>query len=281
VADIRHARSATRQQLRTGNARAVAHHEFTTWSGLPVDGDREEPWLPAVSLLTGDQRYVPAAAVYPFSWVNRDLAFEPSSAGAGAAATMPEAIGEGLLSALAYAALRDAVSGRRLAQPILVDSAEIGSELDFLLRTARNLDLPFELLDLTGYPAHVVLATAEGGDGAQPWFAVGASLSQRRSVVEALRDLIGAVQLRQQFGSGTPDDFGDPLLAGLAVRAIGRGTATGHGLAGPTAPQWTVDEVLDKLRSTGRDAFAVNTSTPDLAAGDVVTVRVLLTAAPC
>jgi bacteriocin biosynthesis cyclodehydratase domain-containing protein len=281
--NTRGARVASRRQLIATDHGPVAHHTLTTWTGLPADDDRVEPWLPAVSLLSQEVRLVPAAAVYPFAGVNRDRLAEPSTAGAGAGPTVAEAIGEGLLSALAYAALRDAVCGRRLTRPILLDSAEVGSELDFLLRTAHNLDLPFELLRLSGSPAPVVLATAAPADGEEPRYAVGASLSLRRSVVDALRDLIGAVQLGRQFGPDAPVDLGDPFLSGLDARALGRGATAGHGVPDDSdrtgATTGTVDGILDHLRATGRDAFVVTTTTPDLAAGAVETVRVLLTVA--
>ncbi|WP_147449559.1 TOMM precursor leader peptide-binding protein [Actinomadura pelletieri] len=241
------------------------------------DRDAGGPWPAATSLLDGASRHVPAAAVHPFSPANAALHVEPTAAGDGAGTGEAEAIRQGLLSALAYEALREAAAGA-VAETIDVTAAADGSEIDFLVRTARNLELTVELVDLAPRrPAHLVLARTTGdgderGDGHEPvpW-AVGAALSRDSAVTIALRDLIAAEQLRRALGETETVDFGDPLFPALDPRAIRSGAV------GTSRPETTVAALLDDLRARDLDALVVPTTTSDLLRhGHLVTVRVLL-----
>jgi bacteriocin biosynthesis cyclodehydratase domain-containing protein len=253
-------------------AGAVGLDRLLTWSGHGSATGGEGPWLPATSLLDSSRRHVPAAAVYPFSAANDALHVEPAAAGDGAGTGEAEAIRRGLLSALAYEALREGASG---AVGGTVDAADApyGSEIDFLLRTARNLDLPVELVDLAPRrPAHLVLARLTGGDREPVPWAAGAALSRDEAVTTALRDLIAAEQLRRALAE-EPDapDFGDPLFPALDPRAIRAGAPESP------RPDATVDALLDDLQARGLDALVVPTTTADLLQhGHLVTVRVLL-----
>ncbi|WP_147339566.1 TOMM precursor leader peptide-binding protein [Actinomadura spongiicola] len=255
---------------------AVPLDRLVTWTGRAA-GDRDAggPWLAATSLLDGSPRHVPAAAVHPFSPANAALHVEPAAAGDGAGTGEAEAIRQGLLSALAYEALREAATGA-VAETIDVTAAPDGSEIDFLVRTARNLELTVELVDLApGRPAHLVLARTTGDDPDDghepvPW-AVGAALSRDAAVTIALRDLIAAEQLRRALGETDAVDFGDPLFPALDPRAIRSGAP------GTSRPETTVAALLDDLRARDLDALVVPTTTSDLLRhGHLVTVRVLL-----
>jgi bacteriocin biosynthesis cyclodehydratase domain-containing protein len=276
VAYARDAVIANRQTL-TGSGRAViAYERLLTWSGRAVEGRPAEPWLTATSLLSGQEHYVPVAAVHPFSAANADFVSEPSAAGNGVGATVPEAIRTGVLSALAYEALCEAAAGRTVGRPIQVSAPEHGSELDFLIRTAKNMELPVELVDIAPRgPAHLVLARVVAANAAAAQdrvsWAMGAELSRSAAVIAALRDLLAEEQLRRELGPDTTIDFGDPLLPQLDVRAI---QCAGTDEVRPDA---RVPDLFDDIRVRGRDALVVATTTPDLSeSGGVVTVRVLL-----
>lgn len=231
-------------------------------------------WRTATSLLTKETAAVPAAAVQPFSAANRDRLHLATGAGSAAGATAREAAGRGLLDALAHDALLRALRGAARVAPLAADAGD--PELVFLFKSATNLGIGAELLDLgegERSAASVVLARETGADGAARW-AIGAGLSPAGAARDALRDLLGQVQLAAQDPSQEVDP-GLPFAEDLAPETIAV-TADAPAGSGPVG----FDAVLDRLRSAGRDAFYVATTPADLAAGGISTARILLTADP-
>ncbi|WP_078843713.1 TOMM precursor leader peptide-binding protein [Streptomyces albus] len=278
--------------------RALAPDALTTGGGTGRGAEEVTAWVTAVSLLTREPVRVPAAAVRPFGPYNRDRLHQASSAGAGAGGGAGEAAGRGLLSALAHDALLRAVRGTTEVTPL---GAADDPELVFLLKSAGNLDLAVELLDLgedARSSARVVLAREPEGR-----WAVAAGLSRSAAACAALRDLLGQAQLAAEEPEKTVDR-GDPLLVDLAPAAIavtaggaadgrntgagdgtgtgggtgtGSGTGTGTGTKLPDAEATTFETVLDRLRAAGRDVLYLDTTPADLLAGGISTARVLLT----
>ncbi|MFD4789376.1 TOMM precursor leader peptide-binding protein [Streptomyces sp. NPDC058459] len=242
-------------------------------SGLDVPVERVAAWSEAVSLLDGRTVLVPTGAVRTLGGWNGQGLFERTSAGTGAAGTPRAALARALRSALAHDALRRAI--RRAAPVRLVDLGSLTEDAEslFLLRSAETLGVAVEVLDLTGAGATALpVALARHTDresGAVRW-APGSGLRPREAVLEALRDLLGAEQLRR---AGAEPDLGDPLWADLEAAAlVPEGEPASLRAAGT---DWA--GVLDALAAAGRDAFAVPVAAPDLAAGDIHAVRVLLT----
>ncbi|WP_432126052.1 TOMM precursor leader peptide-binding protein [Streptomyces sp. bgisy082] len=253
-------------------------------------GDPVASWVLATSLLTKEPVRVPAGAVRPFGPDNPDRRFEPSRAGAGAGAGLPEASAAGLLSALAHDALRRSVRGAGRTAVVPPAVFEEVPETRFLLRSAGHLGLDVELLDLgeeerTG--VSVVLARTRpternekdgpaGADGPGRW-AVGAALHRSDAATDALRDLLGAAQLAAEglLGAEGVPDTGDPLLADLDAALI---PVTADAPA-PALSAVTWTDVLERLAAAGRDALVVPTHAADLPAAGIHTVRVLLTRA--
>ncbi|MEV5620219.1 TOMM precursor leader peptide-binding protein [Streptomyces bacillaris] len=260
--------------------RTLGPADLTTGGGT---GAEPTAWAVATSLISKEPVRVPAAALRPFGPHNRDRAQLASRAGSGAGGSAAEAAGQGLLSALAHDALVRAVRGTTPVRPVAADGDD--PELVFLLKSAANLDIAVELLDLGEdgrTSAHVVLAREasspsasahEASDAsAQGRWAVGAGLSRRTAAASALRDLLGQVQLAAE-DPGAVVDLGDPLLGDLAPAAV----AVGGESVPVKAAETTFDAVLDRLRATGRDALYVDTTPADLPAGSIATARVLVT----
>ncbi|GIJ56055.1 TOMM precursor leader peptide-binding protein [Virgisporangium aurantiacum] len=230
-------------------------------------------WVPATSLLSGAEVVVPAAAVRPLGAYNRAGLCVATSAGAGAGSTVAEALGAGLASALAFHALDRAVRGNAV---VALDRSAFAAdpELDFLNRSAANLGLEFEVLDLGGDRVsgmHTMLARARVGDEAPLW-TIGADLDRRRAVVRALRDLVGVVQVATEF----PEErisTGDGFLRAFDPYTLRAGGVTDEVAIDPVG-SWS--GVLGRLRVADRDAFAVSTTPADLRAAGIHTVRVLL-----
>ncbi|MFI5809669.1 TOMM precursor leader peptide-binding protein [Streptomyces sp. NPDC051643] len=258
----------------TGKWTRVAPAELAVSSGLDVPADRVAHWSEALSLTDGRTVLVPAGAVRTLSGWNARGLFERTSAGTGAAGSPRAALTRALSTALALDGLRGAV--RRDAALSAVDHSSLadaaGPEVLFLLRSAENLGATVEILDLTaagGGLLPVALARLTDPEtGAVRW-ATGSGLRHRDAVRAALRDLLGAEQLRD---AADGPDTGDPLWPDLDASTLVAETAVPLPDTGTT---WAA--VLDGLAAAGRDAFAVELPTPDLAAGHVHTVRVLLT----
>ncbi|MYQ48448.1 TOMM precursor leader peptide-binding protein [Streptomyces sp. SID4985] len=259
----------------SGKWTRVATAALSVSSGLDVPADRIAAWSEAVSLLDGRTVLVPTGAARTLGGWNDQGLFERTSAGTGAGGSPRAALTRALRTALAYDALRRAV---RRAAP--VRTLDLGSptgdpELLFLLRSAENLGVAAEVLDLTGADGQLPVALARFTDsenGSVRW-AVGSGLRPREAVLEALRDLLGAEQLRR---AGAAPDTGDPVWEDLEAATL---VASGAVPLGETGTTWAA--VLDGLAADGRDAFAVPVAAPDLAAGDVHVARVLLSGGEC
>ncbi|MER5280750.1 TOMM precursor leader peptide-binding protein [Streptomyces sp. NPDC002809] len=255
---------------------AVEEETLTIASGTGGSGTATV-WTAATSLVTKERVRVPAGAVRPFGTHNADRRFEPTRAGAGAGADLPEAAAAGLLSALAHDALRRAVRGAGETAVIAHTALGDDPELTFLLRSAGHLGLGIELLDL-GERSHsgasVVLART-APDGSPARWAVGAAPGLADAAVDAVRDLLGEVQLTADSALPGALDPGDPLLRDLDAALV---PVTSTGPAAPGDPvAWT--RILDRLAADGRDALVVPTHAADLPTAGIHTVRVLLTRA--
>nr|WP_248001842.1 hypothetical protein [Streptomyces sp. RPA4-2] len=104
----------------------------------------------------------------------------------------------------------------------LADAA--GPEVLFLLRSAENLGATVEILDLTAAGGLLPVALARLTDpetGAVRW-ATGSGLRHRDAVRAALRDLLGAEQLRD---AADGPDTGDPLWPDLDASTLVAETA--------------------------------------------------------
>lgn len=246
--------------------------ELALSSGLDVPVDRLVHWIEATSLLDNRTVLVPAGAVRTLGGWNDEGLFERTSAGTGAARTPRAALVRALRTALAHDALRGAV--RRTAPVHVVHPASLTGdpELLFLLCAAENLGVTAEVLDLTAAGGHdvpvVVARLGDPGTGEQRW-AVSCGLRRREAAIEALRDLLGREQLHRAAGIS---DSGDPLWADLDAATL---VAADPSPAPDTRATWAA--VLDSLAASNRDVLVVPVTAPDLAAGHVHTVRVLLT----
>ncbi|MGW2366853.1 TOMM precursor leader peptide-binding protein [Streptomyces sp. NPDC001667] len=262
---------------RAAGARVFAPAALTVASGLPAGAGDVPAWVRAGSLTGGGPALVPAGAVRTFGPYNSDRLHTPTSAGTGAGRTVSDATARGLLSALCHDALERAVRGAGGVTRIAGDVADGDPELTFLVSSARNLGVGYELLDLgetERSSAHVLLARAVlPRTGAWAW-AVAGGTDPRRAAVAALRDLLGQEQLGRELAEhgDFPLDLGDPLLGDLAPEAL---AVEGDSAARPEATSYAA--VLARLRAAGRDALVVPTGSADLLAGGISTVRVLLT----
>jgi bacteriocin biosynthesis cyclodehydratase domain-containing protein len=227
-------------------------------SGFRSTGDG--PRVPGRSVVDDRPCWLPAAAAYPLSRHNHAMSVERTSAGAACEASFEEATSAGLLSALGFAGLRAALRGERPAQ----EFEPTGEDVDFLLRVAHQLRHSVRVLDLPGAePAFACVVVAGEGD-ARPVWALGTGYARADAVAAGLRDVVGTL------AAGTVDR-GNPVLPDLDLRDLAAVSEPVSAREPTTHP-----EILELLRARGHDAFAVDTTPPDLRDAGLVTVRVLL-----
>ncbi|WP_329100872.1 TOMM precursor leader peptide-binding protein [Micromonospora sp. NBC_01699] len=244
-------------------------------SGAGAGADDSARWCPATSLLTGERWQVPAGAVRPLGPDNRDRLFLAGPAGDGAGGTLAAAVWRGLRSALCHLAVQRSIRGLTRPRQVAPETAVGDPELEFLVKSAVNLGVELELLDLTPTgPAgtQVLLARyVEQSTGLTEWRA-SAHASWSRAAVDAVRDLLGVAQLRRQLPAGQPVDDGDPLLTDFDAGTL---VVDGVVAARPDARHGWPD-LAASVRESGHDALVVPTTPADLRIGGLVTARVLL-----
>lgn len=235
----------------------------------PVVGD---------SLISGSPVELPRAAVEPFGAANADLVVEPTRAGAGAGGDPAAAVRDGLASALAFAALQNAISGAPVTQ-VALDPVVDDPELRFLAKSAANLGITAELLDLgAGTPggAHTLLARCTEPRGGGKLWAIAADPSWREAAVRTLCDLLGRVQISQGSADPQATDGCGPILVDFdADTLVASGTTPARLDAGGS---WQT--VLDDLAGAGTDVVVAPIGGADLPAGGLHAVRVVLTQRP-
>ncbi len=248
-------------------------------SGLAVPpGGPDGGWLPAVSLHGGTTRQVPTAAVYPLSPANSALLFEPTPAGAAVGWTLAEVRERGLASALARRGLVRAVDGGAPARTLADGWLAGDEEAAFVLGSVRHIGRRAQVYALPGAaPVFAVLAVVEDSGGGPADWAVGAALSARGAVRQAVLDAVGCAVRRHD--DGAPADLGDPLLADFDPRLLKvAGTENGWLFDSPALP---LARVLEELAGAGTQALFADTTTIDLhAVRGMVTGTVLLAAYP-
>ncbi len=254
-ADVEH---GTEADLTAEGHRIVPDSRLLTWSGIPAPAGTR-PYVPAVSLVTGEAVLVPQAAAYPLTGVNRAAVFERTGAGGAAGRSRTEIVTAGLADALAYrgllAAARGVDTGFALAESVLAEDEEARFARDSL----GHLGLGVRAHALPGaYPAYAVLAVVDDG----PVWAVGAALSPREALRAALRDALG--QAHAIGREGAPADLGDKLPADFDPRTAWAGAEPGEWARNATPDG--VPQVLASLAADGLDAYLVDTTTTDLRA---------------
>ncbi len=269
----------TARSLAHADRRPVAGHLLDTWSGGLARADDTEAldWLPAVSLTTGREHLVPAAAVHPFSAANADLRFERGRAGIAADTTPPRATYLALVRALGHRALISAVRGASV--PVPFDDAVRDEDLAFLYGGFDRFGTPARLVMLPGAePVHVVLASIDSDD---PLWTVGMAGDAAHAAWLAARDLLGLVQTRSY--EGRPADLGDPILPNLDPRALLPPRPVPAEPERPAGPEESAGPVevdtgplLAAVRAGGGDALLVDVTTRDLRVVQAMTVSVVL-----
>lgn len=278
--------TATADELRAAGREPVPWTELDTYRGAaPYDPGRRLSWLPARVLGGAGEAtvWVPAAMVTRFGPANRDGLAERTVAGAAVGPTVDAVTADGLAGALAYRALVELTRGRGELTPVPEAALVVDEETALVLKAAHRFGRVVRAYELVGAaPVAAVLAIEEPADDGRPLWTVAAGTSVRSARLAALRDLVGAMQVRHF--EGTAADPGDPLLDDLDPRTLlppdggaGRDPAGGSfDGASPDGADVAVPEILASLAARGLTALLVEHNTPDIRASQALTAGVVL-----
>jgi len=221
--------------------RRVHALELELATGLGSSGAGESLVVPGRTL-TGELVLVPQAAVWSRHSVNSSGAFERTTAGEGAGATMAAAVAAGLLSAAAYRALAT-LARRGLVHDVRADT--LGPESAYLLDAARLKGVDPSLAQLPHSAAGCVVIAR---NSLTSDYAIGTGWSMDGAVQDALLRLLG----RTLLPSAEPGaDL--RLIGGFDPSALSLRSAPEPFAASTAPPMGTVivDTTTDDIRSTG------------------------------
>ena len=274
--DTRSMSVASMSELEMQGKIALAVPMFATWSGTPsLAREERSQWLPAFSLVRQKLCSVPAAAAYPFSFLNRRYLFEKTSAGSATGPNFEEVLLSGICSALAYEYMREFIQGRYPVIKLETDALEeLETDLTFLLRSLKHFACPSTLLEVVvPAPLHVVVGFVKDA-GEKPHYRIGFGLSGVEAARRALLHLVGYLQFLNNEGSAShPDALFFPDFtpgADLVFAPLERSRML--------EPASGLLELKNYLLEQGRDILFVNTTTSDIWASEtLISGKVLLT----
>jgi len=219
---------------------------------------------------------VPAAAVYPYSALNRSGIFDRSDAGNAAASSYRGLVAAGLRSAAGAALLHRAIRGQLAVQRVDPAVLLADSQLGFLAKNAQHASADADVLLVEDGPFVLAIAVANGvsapTDLVGSW---GVGIGAHEAIHAALLDLLGRLQaLRTE---GRLPDLGRVLLPDISVEALQMSAHTVR--TEPVNPDASVDlpSAFSMLEERGYRAVIVETTPSDLrAASQLRTARVCL-----
>jgi ribosomal protein S12 methylthiotransferase accessory factor YcaO len=283
VPDLRRMLIGSFDELLNDGREPVAPSELSLRSSVhSFDRHARIAWLPAYSSFERRLRYIPAAAVYNDSTLNRGSAFESTIAGAAVGVTYRETLTDGLLSVLSYERLRDIFKGE--GRVALLDAqllGEMDADLGYLLKTIERMESPTRLLELTGEnPLRVVLAvTVQGGQSTHEIIRAGHGWSRAEAAKQALIGVIGTLQDRASQDGETQSALSYSseitfrrftLPVDIEIQPLARSSYDDAASS--------IEEVEVLLQRNGRDILFVNTTANDIRLTETfITGTVLLT----
>jgi bacteriocin biosynthesis cyclodehydratase domain-containing protein len=190
---------ASRNDMLAAGRDAIAPSTLLLATGTyPILPDRPLEWMPAYSFLEKRQVYVPVAAVYVDSSFNRRNSFTKTWAGVAAGQHFEEVLHKGLLSALSYEYILQAVRGRIPVERIDPQAfAQTDNDSTLLLRSLAQMGYTLTFYQLPSAPLAITIASFASQEGGARYSWVGSGLSSLQSLREALQTSVGALQFFQ------------------------------------------------------------------------------------
>ncbi len=263
--DLRSMLSASSQEMIERGHIVVQPQQLTTWSGgLSLNASTPIEWLPAFSWLKQSLVFVPAAAVYPHTPLNRLGMFARTSAGSAVATTFRATLTAGLLSALGYIHLQELIRGHATVAQLDLDVlSSAGTDLAYLVKSAQRFERSFTCSEVihTSPLSVVIVRTTDASGEHLTTFGIG--LSGLEAATMALLDFVGGLQAFQELQSeGTPPATIDKLCPGFSQDSD-------LAYAPPDASRFTssaipIKYIEDYLQGMGKDMLFVNITPSDI-----------------
>ncbi len=250
------------QEMLVNGRIVIRSQDLATWSGImPLKADAPIEWLPAFSLFKRCLVYVPAAAVYSHSPLNRLGVFERTSAGSTVATTFRTALTTGILAALGYEHLQVLLRGQATVAQLDIDMlASSEAELAYLVKSARRFERPFDCLKVVDSSLLSVVIVRTTDTVAEHFTTFGIALSDREATKMALLNFVGGLQVLQTEGS-LPTDT-EELFSGFSQDSEFIYLQPEMKRSAPLEAD--IQHIEDHLQETGRDVLFVNTTTSDI-----------------
>ncbi|GHO90050.1 hypothetical protein KSF_000980 [Reticulibacter mediterranei] len=250
------------QKLEDRGLHAISAPQLMTWSGISsFKRDTVCEWSPAFALFSQRLCYVPAAAVYPLSWLNQAHLFEKTTAGSGTATSFHDLLVNGMLSALTYEEMLSVMQERNTVIRLAPESLEdIDPTITFLAHCAPHFERPFTLLEVQSEtPLHIILAyTTDHTE--QQVTAIGFALSASEAIKRVLTNLVG--QLQHLKYEGSLPELDENLFPRLSLSAD---PINGEGASNRRSkPDVTFEQLKHYLQENGREALFINLTTNDI-----------------
>lgn len=262
LVDLRGMHFASSQEMAARGHTVILPQQLALWSGgIALKPDTPVEWLPAFSLTRQSVAFIPAAAVYPHTSLNRLGIFARTSAGSAIATTFRATLTAGLLSALGYLHLQELIRGRAaIAQLDLEMLSSVETDLAYLVKSAQRFERHFTCLEVIHTsPLSVVIARTTDTSG-ESLTTCGIALSGPEAARMALLEFVGGLQTLQTEGSlPVAIDRLDPSFlhdSDLAYVSPGESRFT--------SPAADIKQVEDYLQDAGRDILFVHTTSSDI-----------------
>ena len=260
--DLRGTLFASSQEMAERGHAMVQPQQLALWSGgLSLKPETPIEWLPAFSPLKQSFIYIPAAAAYPHTPLNRLGIFARTAAGSAIATTFRATLTAGLLSALGYLHLQELIRGRAaVAQLDLETLSSVETDLAYLVKSAQRFERQFACLEVIhSSPLSVVIVRTTDTSG-ESLTTCGIALSGREAAKQALLDFVGGLQTLQTAGSlpVTIDRLDSRFLHDSDLAYVSPEESRF------TSPAADIKQVEDYLQSAGRDILFVNTTSSDI-----------------
>ena len=209
---------ASFQQLLSKGIATIDAKRLSIWSrGRAYDHETIIEWFPACDVNSKQVCFVPAAAAYPLSPLNRDGVFDRTQAGSTIGLTFEDIRISGSLSMLCYERMRELMMAR--GDIVKYDARVLASHNEavacFLMtldRLSRRLDI-FELKGAS--PLRAILVRAVDPTSNSSLFEVGWGLSLLEAVEHSLKKMLGALEM--QIAEAERQRGGDFFWPGLSL----------------------------------------------------------------